>query len=54
MCGGGIALKGVAELPVHHGRERGLRGRTAGKKGDTCGFPLLVNHPLSLQDALRA
>ena len=32
----------------------GVRGRTAGKRETTCGFLPLVDHPLSLQDALRA
>ena len=44
----------VTELPAHRGLVCGLRGRTAHKREDTCGFSPLANHPISLQDALRA
>ena len=36
-------------MPTLSGRECGLRGRTAGKRGTTKGFPPLVNHPLSFR-----
>ena len=51
--GGAFSRTGIANADLQTAYPklhiRGLRGRTAGKKGETKGFPLLVNHPLSFR-----
>ena len=43
----GVLAQQGEGVPVLHGLECGLRGRTAHKKGNTKGFPLLANQPHS-------
>ena len=46
--------KGATYVPVHHGLGCGLRGRTAGKKGETKVSPFLSINPFPLGRAARA
>ncbi len=51
--GGAFSRTGIANADLQTAYPklhiRGLRDRTAGKKGETKGFPLLVHHPLSFR-----
>ena len=46
--------KGATSVPAHHGLGCGLRGRTAGKKGETKVSPFLSINPFPLGRAARA